>query len=167
MDPTVITTQRERGRESTAEIFSRILVPIDFTDASRAALAAASEVARRFGSVVVLFHVANAGENDGFLAGTGAAWSLPDVIAVGRELLRAFAEEEQPELSSSFVYDVIGSVEVERAVSLAATRHDATLVVISSPHEGSFRSRSERIARELTCPVLLVHGTRPPAASPQ
>jgi nucleotide-binding universal stress UspA family protein len=160
METTAVTTQRERGRE--AGVFSRILVPIDFTDASRAALAAAADVARRLGSIVVLFHVANAGENDGFLAGTGAAWSLPDVIAVGGELLRAFAEEEQPDLASSFVYDVVGSIPVERAVALAATRHDATIVVIAAPNEGVFRTRSERIARELTCPVLLVHGEKAP-----
>jgi nucleotide-binding universal stress UspA family protein len=164
MEPTPITTQAQRGRESTAALFSRILVPVDFTDASRASLAAACEAARRLGSVVVLFHVANAGENDGFLAGTGAAWSLPDVIAVGRELLRAFAEEEQPDLAPSFVYDVVGSIALERAVSLAATRHDATLVVLAAPNEGVFRTRSERIARELACPVLLVHGTIPPPA---
>ena len=149
---------------SPAYSFERILVPVDFTYASRLALGSAVELSKRFGSRIILFHATGASDNDGFLAGTGSSWTVNDIAASACRMLRSFADNQVPELAGSFTYDSSAHGEVIPSIVNAADRHDATMVVLGThddPHHLHFRRTvAERIARELWCSVMFVHAGR-------
>src|SRR5205807_3371311 len=95
------TNTRESQPIDTSATFRRILVPIDFTGASKRALATALELQRRFGSEVCLFHMTELGANDEFLAGVGGTKATGTELvneAVGR--LQRFVENIFPGSSS-------------------------------------------------------------------
>lgn len=143
-----------------SHIYERIVVPIDLGETAHAAVATALDLRRRCGSQVILFNVAGADENDGFLGGTGASWSLADVVRAGLSRLRALVETIDATERDAVVYDVVGSIDLVKGIIAAAIRHDATLVILgipSAPHAHVLRSRTERISRSLTCAVLQVH----------
>ena len=73
-EPSPRATQEPATQAATATAtnpFDRLLVPIDFSSAARAAFALAMRLAERWGSEVVLFHAAEADGNDEFLDHTG------------------------------------------------------------------------------------------------
>ncbi len=137
-------------------LFKVILVPIDFTPASRQAIIAACEMRRKYGSELHVFRLSKFGENDDFIRGLGAPWSEGDVKDETRNQLRMFGESiclGTPCLH----YETLMGEDVVEGIAKAARDCKATLVLLPI-HEGKtlLRSKTEKVARALDVPVLLI-----------
>jgi nucleotide-binding universal stress UspA family protein len=145
--------------------FRRILVPVDFSAASRAALALAMRIADRWSSEVVLFYAAGGDENDEFLQYTGVPWGRRDEEGEAREHLGLFAEAVVPGSGSRVQVEARRNDDAVEAVLDACARHRPSMVVLGThPHRRRriFRTRAERLVRSLPCPVILVRGEPEP-----
>lgn len=145
--------------------FDRLLVPIDFSAASRAAFTLAMRLAERWGSEVVLFHAAGIDGNDEFLDYTGAQWGRSDVVGESRDHLRRFADTVVPGSGSRVRTEAVRADRPARAVAAACARLAPTMVVLGSrpsDRRRVFRSTAERIMRVIRCPVLVVQGEPEP-----
>jgi len=140
-------------------LFDRMLVPIDFSPASRTALATALRIADRWRSEVVLFHAAALDENDEFLDHTGVPWGRGDVVGQAADHLRNFAGTVAPGSQERVRFDATRDEDTVRAVVRACARHAPSVMVLGVRRPGRrrlFRSRAERIVRAVPCPVFLV-----------
>lgn len=137
--------------------FERILVPIDFSAASRCALAVAFLLRERVGSELHLFHLAEQGENSAFLAGAGANLVYGDFAGDARGQLLRFVEHLFPGRSSQvFVHVRIGTALAPK-IEEVTREIGATLVLLAgAPHRTIFRTRIERIARDVDCAVMVL-----------
>ncbi len=155
------------ARPAAEAPFARLLVPVDFSLAARAAVAMAVRLAESFGSQVVLFHAAGPDANDEFLDATGVPWGKSDVLGESSDHLRRFAETVVPgaaarvpvQVEATKADDPVG------AVLAACERWQPSLVVLGvreRDRRAWRRTRAERIARSLACPVLLVPGEPEP-----
>jgi nucleotide-binding universal stress UspA family protein len=145
----------------SAEPFARVLVPIDFSSAARAAFKAALQIADRWGSEVILFNAPGEDENDEFMNATGVVWGTDDIIQDAREHLHSFADTVVPGSLARVTIDVDRDDDPVRAVVNACARHAASLVVLGvhpRVRRRLMRSHHERIVHRLTCAVLLVPG---------
>ena len=145
--------------------WKRILCPIDFSDASRAALETAAELAKRFGAMVALFH-----------AYPVPGYTFPDgsFVASSKMLdeLSGQANRHMAEWKALAEGMGVARVEVATAVGepaqevlLFAKAQNADLIVIGTHGRTGLQhalmgSVAERVVRRATCPVLTV---RPPA----
>jgi nucleotide-binding universal stress UspA family protein len=159
----------EAAAATGASPFERLLVPVDFSSASRAAVAMAMSIADRWGSEVVLFHAAGFDQNDEFLRYTGVPWGREDVVRETSEHLRRFADEVAPGSTARVRLDAARDENPVHAVVRACARHSPSLVVLGTHPRDRWRilrSRAERIVRALACPVVLVHGEREATVDP-
>jgi nucleotide-binding universal stress UspA family protein len=163
MQPVVESSAAEADSVANT-VFQRILVPIDFSAASRRAVAVALSLRARFGSEVHLFRLAQSGENDQFLAGTGAAGASPDWLVSDAEgRVRRFVDHVVPGRSGEVIIHAAIGEDVLHGVVRMARRIGATLTLVpGEAKEGVFRSTIEKLIIELECPVMLV---RPPPVS--
>lgn len=145
--------------------WKRILCPIDFSDASRAALETAAELAKRFGAMVALFH-----------AYPVPGYTFPDgsFVASSKMLdeLSGQASRHMAEWKALAEGMGVSRVEVATAVGepaqeilLFAKAQNADLIVIGTHGRTGLQhalmgSVAERVVRRATSPVLTV---RPPA----
>jgi nucleotide-binding universal stress UspA family protein len=160
-DVTSSTAPAAGAAATGASPFDRLLVPVDFSSASRAAFALAMRIAERWGSEVILFNAPGPDQNDEFLRSTGVPWGQQDVVAEASEHLRRFADEVVPGSAARVRLDATRDENAVRAVARACARHEPSLVVLGThPRERRrlLRSRAERIVRALACPVVLVRG---------
>src|SRR6266542_4992516 len=145
--------------------WKRICCPIDFSDASRAAMEVAADLARRFGADLVLLH-----------AYPVSGYTFPDgsVVASPR-MMQALADQAQKHLEEwrADAERLVGAprVSAERAVgepaaeivSFASGRGVDLLVLGTHGRTGIehalMGSIAERVVRRGHCPVLTV---RPP-----
>lgn len=145
----------------------RILCPIDFSDASRHALAHAATIARWYGSSITALHVRSAAS---FVNPSIIMAALPDAVIPGladrpdleaelREWLRTGAPDLQTEVA--IAEGAPGARIVERARTLPAD----LIVIGSHGRVGVERlilgSVTEKVMRQASCPVMTV----PPAAT--
>lgn len=142
--------------------FDRLLVPVDFSAASRAAYEVAIDIAERWASQIVLFNAAGFDANDEFLDHTGADWGRSDVVGEAREHLRRFADTVVKGSADRVEIDAVRDDDPVHAVRGACARHAPSLLVLGADGRERRRrwrrSQTERIARAVTCPVLLVRG---------
>ena len=148
---------------------NKILVPIDFSPSSHAALDAAAELAQRFGAEIFLLHVIPAFPNV----------SIPDSITEA-----AIIEKARKEADSRFSVSeaalgargikVSSSVEVGNDVAgsilEAIEREKADLIVITTHglsgwYPQVFGSITEKIVRLAQCPLLLLRTTKPESSA--
>jgi nucleotide-binding universal stress UspA family protein len=145
--------------------FERLLVPIDFSWASREAFMLAMRLASQWDSAVVLFYAPGSDGNDEFLDYTGVPWDRADVVGEAHGYLGRFAETVLPGSSERVVIDALPADDPVRAVAQACERHRPSLVVLGTHardrHRWS-RSRAERIVRAVACPVMMVRAEREP-----
>jgi hypothetical protein len=137
--------------------FDRILVPVDFSAASRRALATALVLQDSLRSEVHVFHLAEQGANAEFLAGSGAtvAYDSLDVDAQGR--LRRFVDNVFPGRSAGVVLHAHAGTGLVEDVEAMAREVRATLVLLSGgARHAFFRSRIERMARDLDAAVIVL-----------
>jgi nucleotide-binding universal stress UspA family protein len=149
-------------------VFQKILVPLDGSDAAEAALEPAKEIASRFGSGIVLIHVA-----PGYEAAVGATIAEPfgAAGAVGAaieaekaaeasalEYLRAVMAEHGVTAWQTLV------VEGDSGTAIADTVEStgADLVVMATHARHGLKrfflgSVSDDVIRRVRCPVLVVH----------
>ena len=156
---TVPVATTETPAAVAAATFARILVPVDFDDTSRRALATwPSSLQDGLGSEVHLFHLVQHGANDEFLAGTGGAALPPgELVEAARSHLLRYVEDQFPgraddvEVHAHFGTEVVGGI--ERAV----TEVGATLVILTgAPRQSIFRTQVEKIARDLHGGVMVL-----------
>ena len=148
--------------ESVPEIMNlkKILVPIDFSPMSKAALQCAVRFAERFGCKIILLHVI---EPEPAIAGTPLAVDIfaqpdEDMNAAKAELGCLIAGSRKH--ANSFTSAVrIGHAPNE--ITKAAKELDADLIMIATHGYTSWRnlcisSTAERVVRTAPCPVLVV-----------
>jgi len=145
--------------------FARLLVPVDFSAASRAALELAILFAEQWGtgSEVVVFNAPGRDDNDEFLLHTGVPWGRRDVIDETRDHLRLFAEAVVSGRAGRVRLDASRDDDPVRAVVRACERIQPSLVVLGTHGRDRRRwrrSRAERIVRAIVCPVILVRAER-------
>jgi nucleotide-binding universal stress UspA family protein len=154
---------------SFSAIPTKILVPIDFSPSSHAALEAAADLAQHFGAALHLVHVIP----------MFPATTMPDFIPEAK-----FTEEATKEAERHFaavIKDLTGkgikvssSVEVGDDVAssiMEAVEHEnADLVVISTHgltgwHPLFFGSIAEKVMKLVACPVLLLRTPKPASSA--
>jgi nucleotide-binding universal stress UspA family protein len=154
---------------SFSTIPTRILVPVDFSPSSRAALESAADLAQHFGAAIHLVHVVP----------MFPATTLPDFIPETK-----FTEEATKEAERHFaavIKDLTGkgikvssSVEVGDDVASAiletVERQKADMVVISTHgltgwHPLVFGSIAEKVMKLVACPVLLLRTPKPASSA--
>ena len=164
---TPLAPETEAISAGAAQTFMRILVPVDFDTGSRRALATALLLQDRLGSEVHLFHLAEPGENERFLAGVGGNAAKPgDLLADAKDRLSRFVENLYPGRSGEVRVHVRGGIDVIDSVRKVANDVAATLVLLAgTPKHQIFRTQLEKIVRELDAPVMLINVPPEPAAS--
>jgi nucleotide-binding universal stress UspA family protein len=139
-------------------VFGRILVPVDFSEGCRRALATALELRERFGSEVHLFRLTESSENDQFLAGIGgAALSPKQLVDAAEARLRRFVENVFPGRSGEVVVHARVGMDVVHGIARSAKTLGTTLVVLAEePKQKVFRTHIEKIIQELDGAVMLL-----------
>jgi nucleotide-binding universal stress UspA family protein len=149
-------------------VFEKLLVPLDGSDSAEKALEYAKEIAARFGSSLVLVHVApgyEAAVGATIAEPFGAAGSMGAAIeaekaaeASASEYLRAVVDEHQARDWQTLV------VEGDSATAIADTVEStgADLVVMATHARSGLKrfflgSVSDDVIRRVACPVLVVH----------
>jgi nucleotide-binding universal stress UspA family protein len=149
----------EDDRIAEAELFARILVPIDFSAASRRALLFALDLRRRFGGQVYLVNVTGPSDGDDFLGGLGAHWWSSDLTQEADDDLHRFVEHVAPGEAAIVACDIELEGDVARAVADAVERYGATVVLVTKNGKKRpllLRSRTERIAAKVCCAVMTI-----------
>jgi nucleotide-binding universal stress UspA family protein len=140
-----------------------ILVPTDFSEDAAHALATAKDLARRFGSKIVLLHAYRV-DLPMSTPALGGGFILPDDFY---EQLRAEATRQIEALAGEVAKDEIpvSSIAIEERAAVAiveeAKRLPADLIVIGTRGLTGLKhmalgSVAERVVREAPCPVLTV-----------
>jgi nucleotide-binding universal stress UspA family protein len=139
-------------------LFERILVPVDFTEGARRALATALELKKRFGSEVHLFRLTESSENDLFLAGTGAASLTPrELVQAAEERLRRFVENVLPGRADDVIVHARVGADVIHGIAREAKHTGTTLVLLAEePRQTVFRTQVEKLVQELDSAVLVL-----------
>lgn len=150
---------------SSSVIPAKILVPIDFSPSSHAALDAAAELAEKFHSEILLLNVIPAFPNV----------SLPDAVtetavienarqvagdrfAVSQKALAAkgIIAKSQVEVSNDIVGAVLDAIENEHVDLVIITTHG-----LSGWYPHIFGSIAEKVLKLAPCPVLLLRTPKP------
>lgn len=158
-------TQEQGSGVPDRSPFERILVPIDFSWAARDAFTLAMRLSSHWNSAVILFYAPGSDGNDEFLDYTGVPWDRDDIVGEAHGYLSRFAETVVPGSSERVILDAFPADDAVRAVAEACERHSPTLVVLGThAHDRRrwSRSRAERIARAVPCPVMMVRAPREP-----
>jgi nucleotide-binding universal stress UspA family protein len=158
-------TQEQGSGVPDRSPFERILVPIDFSWAARDAFTLAMRLSSHWNSAVILFYAPGSDGNDEFLDYTGVPWDRDDIVGEAHGYLSRFAETVVPGSSERVILDAFPADDAVRAVTEACERHSPTLVVLGTHARDRrrwSRSRAERIARAVPCPVMMVRAPREP-----
>jgi nucleotide-binding universal stress UspA family protein len=151
-------------------MFTRILVPIDFSPPSNAALEYARTVAARFGASLHLLHVAD----DPYRALYSAEVFVPEMEGLRDEILADATARLQRQLRMGDIQQLAATVQAivgTPAASIVeyAEAHDIDLIVMGTHGRGGLSnllmgSVAERVVRTAPCPVLTVRGVPKAAA---
>ncbi len=148
--------------------WKRICCPIDFSDASRAAMEVAADLARRFGADLVLLH-----------AYPIPGYTFPDgSVVASPKMMQDLADQAQKHLEEWRVdaEKLVGAprVTAEKAIGepaaeiLEAAKDARADLIVMGTHgrtgleHALMGSIAERVVRRAPCPVLTV---RPPAGA--
>jgi nucleotide-binding universal stress UspA family protein len=146
----------------------KILVPVDFSKVSNAALEVAAEIAKKAGSEIILLHVVEEATPDSYAVSgewrTDVDWS--DRLYTLKLLEKAKAQLEKVVLDPRFSkVKVNGELRLGNAfhgMRAIITEHKVDLVVMgtrghSKLEELVIGTNTERVVRHARCPVLSVH----------
>jgi nucleotide-binding universal stress UspA family protein len=141
--------------------WKKILCPIDFSDASRAALEAAADLAKRFGASLALFH-----------AYPVPGYTFPDgSFVASSKMLEELSSQAQRHMEEwKGLAQQLGVSRVEVATAIGEPAHEilafakdqhADLLVIGTHGRTGLQhalmgSVAERVVRRASCPVLTV-----------
>jgi nucleotide-binding universal stress UspA family protein len=142
-------------------MFTRILVPMDFSAPSDAALECARTIAARFGASLHLFHVAE----DPCRAGYGMERLVPEVEGLREAIIddsvNRLTDRLQPsDISAGATAEAWTGAIAPAIVDYAVTR-GTDLIVMGTHGRGGMShllmgSVTERVVRTAPCPVLTV-----------
>ena len=151
----------------TKQINSKpVLVPVDFSPHSEAALACAAELAERLGSNLVILHVVHdPGDAPGYYAVKGRNKQLRRMEDVAADMLEEFIQKMKdkntglPALKKATSMLVIG-LPVNRILE-AAEKIDACMIIMGSQGRtglvhAMLGSKAEQIVRLAARPVMIV-----------
>jgi universal stress protein A len=147
----------------------RILVPVDFSDASRQALVYAGELAACFGAELELLHVWDVPPYIPPEAMVGVPGT--DARSLG-QLAREHARDEMARLLADYqgklpiAETLLESGDPARVIVEVAERRESDLIVIGTHGRTGFShlllgSVAEKVVRRATRPVLTVRGSAP------
>ena len=152
-------------------MFKRILVPIDFSPPSDAALEYARSVAGRYGATLQLLHVAE----DPYRAVYSAEVFVPEIEGLRDEILTDTSRRLNERLRPSDVTELGATAESiigtpAGSIVEYAAGHDIDLIVMGTHGRGGMAhllmgSVAERVVRTAPCPVLTVREARKTAAA--
>jgi nucleotide-binding universal stress UspA family protein len=136
-------------------VFNKVLVAVDGSDESKRAAGVAEELARQFGSSVVVVHVV------GIFYSGAATWS-PEWSPALEELLHQIVDRMKAAGLAAHV--LLGDAphgHVGKAIAELAAEQGADLVVLGSTGRSQLAglvlgSVSSRVIHFATCPVLVV-----------
>jgi nucleotide-binding universal stress UspA family protein len=142
----------------SADPFRRILVPVDMSHESRAALSAALELQRAYGSEVRVVTLTDYGDNDEYNRGLGVDVSPAHFADAATERLRRFVENSVPGALDRVTLTALEEIDVPGGIDRVATEWGATLVVLTThhAHPGLFRTQAEKTINALDVPVLFL-----------
>jgi nucleotide-binding universal stress UspA family protein len=148
-------------------MFTRILVPIDFSDPSDAALQYAASVAARFNAALHVLHVVD----DPYRAAYAAEVFVPEVEGLREELMADAVGKLNDKLrvlgvTGAMTAAVIGTPSM--SIVEYAGGHGIDLIVMGTHGRGGVShllmgSVAERVVRTAPCPVLTVRQSKPAA----
>lgn len=148
-------------------MFTRILVPIDFSPPSDAALEYARTIATRFGATLHLFHVAQ----DPYQAFYSTEVYVPAIEGLRDEIAAESLKRLKERLRASDLHATATVVIGTPAWSIVeyAGGHEIDLIVMGTHGRGGMShllmgSVAERVVRTASCPVLTVR--EPQQAAP-
>ncbi len=160
--PCPVLTLRQQEKPRSGEALDRLLVPIDFSEHSRTALAHAKHLAALYGAALQLLHCVEEPAYPYFYAPIGGLAVADHFAELERKSLEALAklaaETPGPEVASeNFVAHGRASAEIVRF----AGEHDSDMVVIATHGltglERMFLgSTAEEVVRGATVPVFTV-----------
>jgi nucleotide-binding universal stress UspA family protein len=152
-------------------MFKRILVPIDFSPPSDAALEYARSVAGRYGASLQLLHVAE----DPYRAFYSAEVFVPEIEGLRDEILTDTTRRLKERLRPSDVTELGATAESiigtpAGSIVEYAAGHDIDLIVMGTHGRGGMEhllmgSVAERVVRTALCPVLTVREPRSAAVA--
>jgi nucleotide-binding universal stress UspA family protein len=153
-----VASATEASSFDAKALFARILVPVDFSEGSRRALATALELRKRFGSEVHLFRLTESSPNDQFLAGTGASSIAPaELVEDAKARLLRFVENVLPGQSGEVIVHAQVGADVVHGIARSAKHTGTTLVLLAEePKETMFRSQVEKLVQALDSAVMLL-----------
>ena len=170
-EPMLLPTQKPSPHwpDKHAIRLKRILVPTDFSDASREALPYAVNFARQFGATLTLVHVlppllpADPGQSGIFLEPEHRARE-------GSMRLARFREDELP--PDLPIAPVVLEGDTAQQITRLAEASETDLILISTHGYTGLKhvwlgSRAERIVRHAHCPVLVVRHQPVPLRFPE
>jgi nucleotide-binding universal stress UspA family protein len=146
-------------------MFTRILVPHDFSAAATRALAVAAELATKHGGSMTVLHVLTPFySGPGYPTQTEIAWSAPEQIAADRRTrLEGLVREQLGPRAPKVACKVVTG---EAAPAILTAAKSADVIVMSTlgrtglPHL-LIGSVAEKVVRHSPVPVLTIHGASP------
>jgi universal stress protein A len=155
-------------------MFSRILVPLDFSEPSDAALDYARELAAKFGSSLLLIHVVEGAVVTGPFGAEVFVYESPGVHAAlveaaERELALRIRPADRARFNARS--EVVTGITAKSIVAYA-NACEADLIVMGTHGRSGLAhllmgSVAEHVLRAAPCPVLTVRQARVRAAEPQ
>jgi nucleotide-binding universal stress UspA family protein len=147
-------------------MFSRILVPTDFSEQSRHALGLAQRLARALGSELTLLHVLSEATlyDEGFMSSAGVQAVIASANEWAERKLAEWADATRAE--GAPVKTAMRTGPAHREIVAAAKEMNADLIVIGTHGRGGLDrmllgSVAERVVRLAPCAVLSVRTPDP------
>ena len=146
---------------------NKIIVPLDFSEASCRAFEYAARIAEKETQELVLLHIANPEIFPRwFVAGPRSVFEVfPTLERETREQLRAIADRK-PSLR---IENVIGEGSVYQKITECALEHGANLIVMGATGQGGAKKSilggvTEKVIRTASCPVLVTRDKQEPGS---
>jgi nucleotide-binding universal stress UspA family protein len=129
----------------------RILVPLDFSGLSRAALRYAVPIAQKFGARIVLLHVLSEAAEAGKTTAQLRAAALKRLVATGVQLIPRTLHIDNVLLTGNPAEQIVEAI----------SRRDIDLVVLATKPAGTGKrgdaaGTADGVLRATPCPVLFV-----------
>jgi nucleotide-binding universal stress UspA family protein len=158
--PCPVLAFRKHGRDKSIDTrrkLNSILVPVDFSDASRQALRYAAAFARRLGATLTLLHVLAPLNVPSRLASDGERRQV-EYLRHAEQSLAELAQGEMPDIAAGT--RVMAGRVYEKIVQFAEEARSG-LIIIGTHGAGGLKrlligSTAENVVRQAPCPVLVV-----------